>query len=98
MCCRTKQKYLNEGMLNLLTNNIKEFRKIKKITQEEMAKQIGMGRTALSRIENGVYFPSAKTMEKISNYLNEPLGDIFFNSNVSKNNTNGALGADYIDY
>ena len=71
----------------MLANNIKKMRKEKKIKQSEMASEIGIGRTALSRIENGVYFPSAKTMKKISDFLNEPLGDIFFNESVLNNNT-----------
>ncbi len=57
-----------------------------------MATQIGIGRTALSRIENGAYSPSAKTMKKISDYFNLPIGDIFFNTDVSKNNTASVLG------
>ncbi|MFJ5768892.1 helix-turn-helix transcriptional regulator [Psychrobacillus sp. NPDC093180] len=72
-----------------MANNIKDYRKIKSATQEEMAKHIGIGRTALSRIENGAYSPSAKTMQKISNYFNAPIGDIFFNTDVSKNDTEG---------
>ncbi len=71
----------------MLTNRIKKYRNILGVMQSEMAKQIGISRTALSRIENGIYFPSAKTMKKISDYLDEPIGAIFFNENVSKNNT-----------
>ena len=78
----------------MLANDIKKYRKLKRATQEEMAKQIGIGRTSLSRIENGAYFPSAKTMKKISDYLNVPIGDIFFNTDVSKNNTTEVLKAD----
>ena len=78
----------------MLANDIKKYRKLKRATQEEMAKQIGIGRTSLSRIENGAYFPSAKTMKKISDYLNIPVGDIFFNTDVSENNTLGMMKAD----
>ena len=66
----------------MLGNNIRKLRNEKNITQAEMAKQIGIGRTALSKIETGAYFPSASTMKKISDYLDEPLGTIFFNENV----------------
>ncbi|MFD1927812.1 helix-turn-helix transcriptional regulator [Sporosarcina siberiensis] len=71
----------------MIANNIKKMRQSKHITQAEMANQIGIGRTALSKIENGVYYPSATTMKKISDYLNEPLGDVFFNSDVLRNDT-----------
>lgn len=66
----------------MLANNIKKYRKIQGITQEEMAKEIGISRSALSRIETGSYFPSANTMRKISDYFNVPIGEIFFNPNV----------------
>ncbi|MBO0602529.1 helix-turn-helix transcriptional regulator [Sporosarcina sp. E16_3] len=78
----------------MLANNIKKYRQTINATQEEMATQIGIGRTALSRIENGAYSPSAKTMKKISDYFNLPIGDIFFNTDVSKNNTKGVFETD----
>ncbi|WP_269049798.1 helix-turn-helix transcriptional regulator [Sporosarcina sp. G11-34] len=80
-----------------MANNIKRYRKIGNITQEEMAKQIGIGRTALSRIENGAYSPSGKTMKKVSDYFNVPIGDIFFNTDVSENDTRSMLRADQYD-
>jgi len=85
------------GIPKLLANNIKKYRKMKSATQAEMAKQIDIGRTALSRIENGAYAPSAKTMKKISDYFNIPIGDIFFNTDISENNTEVILGTDQHD-
>ncbi|REB08722.1 XRE family transcriptional regulator [Sporosarcina sp. BI001-red] len=72
----------------MLANNIKTYRKSKGITQEEMARDIEISRSALSRIETGSYSPSAKTMGKISNYFKVPIGEIFFNPDVLYNNTN----------
>lgn len=71
-------------MNKILGNNIASIRKKKKITQQELAITIGIERTSLSQIENNAYNPSAETMKKISDVLNEPLGDIFFNPNVLK--------------
>ncbi|KMY54093.1 hypothetical protein AC623_09095 [Bacillus sp. FJAT-27231] len=70
----------------MLANNIAIIRKRKNITQDELAAHIGIGRTAMSRIENGNYFPSAATMYKISNFLNEPIGNIFYNPNIKEPN------------
>lgn len=86
MCCNTKQTFRKEISLVLL-NDIKKHRKRKGVTQEEMSKSIGISRSSLSRIETSSYSPSAKTMHKISDYLNVPIGEIFFNPNVSKNST-----------
>jgi len=70
-----------------LGNNIAKIRKELKITQQSLADGIGIERTSLSQIENCLYCPSAETMKKISDFLNLPLGDIFFNPNVLKNKT-----------
>lgn len=70
-----------------LGNNIAKLRKERKITQQELAEALGIKRTSLSHIETGFYTPSAKTMKKISDYLQVPLGDIFFNPDVLKSET-----------
>ncbi|ARD48428.1 hypothetical protein SporoP37_09825 [Sporosarcina sp. P37] len=67
----------------MFANHIKELRKQMNLTQAELAEQVGIGRTALSKIENGAYYPSAKTMKKISDVLNKPIGEIFFNTDIS---------------
>ena len=69
-------------------NRIAEIRRSKKVKQQELADEIGIQRTSLSQIENGLYAPSSETMIKISDYLETPLGEIFFNPNVSKVDTN----------
>lgn len=71
----------------MLGNNIAKLRKKKKITQQELADAIRISRTSLSKIENGVFYPSAETMKAISDYLQEPLGEVFFNPDVLKINT-----------
>ena len=45
--------------------NIKMFRKLKNITQEELAEIIGIHSRQLSKIETGEHFPSCKTLERI---------------------------------
>lgn len=72
-----------KGEEMMFANRIKELRKQMNMTQAELAEQVGIGRTALSKIENGAYYPSAKTMKKISDVLNKPIGEIFFNSDLS---------------
>lgn len=71
-------------MSKVLGNNIAQIRKEVKLTQQELADRIGMERTSLSQIETCAYNPSAETMKKISDALDRPLGDIFFNPDVLK--------------
>lgn len=71
----------------IIGNRIGEIRRIKKVTQQELANGIGMQRTSLSQIENGIYAPSTETMMKISDFFDLPIGEIFFNPSVLNHNT-----------
>jgi transcriptional regulator with XRE-family HTH domain len=71
----------------MIGNNIAQYRKDRKIRQQQLADAIGVTRTTLSRIENGAWQPSADTMKAISDHLQVPLGEIFFNPDVLQNNT-----------
>ena len=46
-------------------NNIKMYRKLKNITQEELSEIVGIHSRQLSKIETGEHFPSCKTLERI---------------------------------
>lgn len=56
---------------------IKELRKSKNITQEELVELIGSDTNNLSRIENGKKFMSADKLVKIANALNVDIKDLF---------------------
>ena len=53
----------------LLGENIQSVRKLKKITQQELADAIGINMQSLSKIERGVNFPTFETLEKITKTL-----------------------------
>jgi putative transcriptional regulator len=89
VCLEEQYKVVSEMNVVALGNNIANIRRKKNITQQELADEIGVVRTSLSHIENGLYAPSSETMIKISDALQEPLGDIFFNPNVLECNTEG---------
>lgn len=61
----------------LLGKRIKELRKSRKLTQEQLAELIDIETCSLSAVESGRHFPSFPTIEKIANYLNYDL-KIFF--------------------
>lgn len=56
---------------------IKELRKAKNITQEELVEIIGSDTNNLSRIENGKKFMSADKLSKIADALNVDIKDLF---------------------
>lgn len=61
----------------LLGARIKELRKSRKLSQEELAELIGVEPQHMSRIESGRSYPSLDRLEKISIALKVPLKDFF---------------------
>lgn len=70
-----------------MQNNIAQYRKLKNMTQQQLADLIQIKRTSLSQIENGVYNARATTMVKIADALGVPLGDLFFTTDVYNDKT-----------
>ncbi len=60
-------------------NLIKQRRKLKKLTQIELANLVDVDSKYISRIETGISYPSLSVVEKIFNVLN-----ISFKENVSE--------------
>lgn len=51
-------------------NRIKEIRKKKKLTLQQVADAIGVGNNTISRYETGKREPKLKTWEKLANFFN----------------------------
>lgn len=56
---------------------LKEIRKDRKYTQEQLAEKFDLSSRQLIRIENGQNFPSIETLEKIIKVLNIKIKDLF---------------------
>lgn len=61
----------------LLGMRIKEIRRSKRLSQEQLSDQVGVSPKHLSRIEMGKGFPSLETLEKIATILNVELKEFF---------------------
>ena len=61
-----------------MKNNLKVQRAIKNITQDDLAKQIGVTRQAINSIELGKYVPSTILALKIARYFEKGVNEIFF--------------------
>lgn len=61
----------------LLGMRLKELRKVKQLSQEELSDKIGISPKHLSRLEMGRGFPSLETLEKIAAILNVELKEFF---------------------
>ncbi|MGL5559897.1 MAG: helix-turn-helix transcriptional regulator [Paraclostridium dentum] len=69
----------------IIKNNLFYIRKELKMSQQILAKKVGISRTYLSKIENGHSNPSTEITYKIANVLNKSIEDIFFKTTVNHN-------------
>jgi transcriptional regulator with XRE-family HTH domain len=69
----------------LLGGRIKELRKMRGLTQEQLSQQIGIDPKSLSRIEVGGSFPSFEALDKLAKVLKVDLRDFFEFDNKPKN-------------
>jgi transcriptional regulator with XRE-family HTH domain len=61
----------------LLGARIKELRKARELSQNELSQRVNVDPKHLSRIEVGSSFPSLATLEKIAQGLSVEMGDLF---------------------
>ena len=60
-----------------MNNRIKELRKQKKITQDELAKAVEVTRQTIISLENGKYNAAIQLAYKISRYFGTNIEDVF---------------------
>lgn len=61
----------------LLDKRIKELRRNKGYTQEQLSELVGIETSSLSGIESGRFFPSLHVLDKMANVLRIQLADFF---------------------
>lgn len=61
----------------LLGKRIKELRKQRRLTQEQVAEYVGIETNSLSNIETGRFYPTSENLEKIMTILEVKPKDIF---------------------
>lgn len=68
---------MKKSTKELLGARIKELRKIKGLSQDQLSEKVDIDPKHLSRIEVGYGFPSLGTLEKLANALAVELKDFF---------------------
>ena len=61
----------------LLGKRIKELRKLRNLTQAQLAESIGMETTNLCKLENGGQLPKEENIEKIASILDVEYRELF---------------------
>ncbi|MPN50236.1 hypothetical protein SDC9_197862 [bioreactor metagenome] len=57
--------------------NIKRYRQLKELTQEQLAEKVGVRRETIMRLEAGKYNPSLKLAIDISKIVDAPIEELF---------------------
>lgn len=63
--------------MDIITNSVQEYRTKKKVTQEELAKAVGVTRQTIISIEKGNYTPSVLLALKISQFFKTSVEKLF---------------------
>lgn len=58
-------------------NKIKEYRKMQKLTQDDLAKAVDVTRQTIISLENGKYIASLQLAFKLAKYFNAKIEDLF---------------------
>ncbi|MGH7976417.1 MAG: helix-turn-helix transcriptional regulator [Limisphaerales bacterium] len=62
---------------NMIINTVTEWRMKKGVTKAHMARQIGVERSYMSKLEQGHLQPSSGKMLRIAEYLKQPVEVLF---------------------
>lgn len=62
----------------ILRNRLKEIRKEQRLSQDELAKMVGVSRNTISSIETGQFSPTAKLALILCIALEKKFEDIFY--------------------
>jgi len=58
-------------------SNLKKYRQLKELTQQELADKVNVRRETIARLENAKYNPSLELAVRISKVLNTPIEEAF---------------------
>ncbi len=70
----------------LFGKRLRELRKNKNLTQEQLAELIGKEDKHISALERGLHFPTYPTLKKLSKALDVELNEMFFFLHYRDNN------------
>ncbi|MDB2503294.1 helix-turn-helix transcriptional regulator [Gammaproteobacteria bacterium] len=60
-----------------MNNNLKNLRKIKNVSQNDLADALSVSRQTINSIENGKFDPSLTLAIKLTRYFNVSINEIF---------------------
>lgn len=67
----------------MFKNNLRHYRKLKKITQKELAEKVNVTSDYIYMIEKGTRNPGIFLAKRISDILGKSMEEIFFNNKMN---------------
>ena len=65
-------------MSQIIENDVQKLREALNVTQETLAKEVGVTRQTIISIEKGNYTPSVLLALKIADYFKKPVKELFY--------------------
>lgn len=65
------------GIVTIVSDNIKKLRELKSLSQKEVALSVGIPQGQYSRIENGKVEPTISTLEKFAKMFEVSISELF---------------------
>lgn len=62
----------------MIDNNLRVERAIKRISQAQLAEEIGVSRQTIFAIENNKFIPSTELALRLSAYFGKPVNELFW--------------------
>ncbi len=75
-------------MNNDIGSQIRKYRKLRGLTQEQLAELAELDTKHITRLESGKHIPNAKTLKKLADALNVAFADLEPSSNEVQNQIN----------
>jgi len=69
---------MRKGSVKALGAKIKKYRKLRGLSQVELAVIISLSPGYIGSIEQGIRYPSLKTLEKLARALKVPVNELFY--------------------
>jgi putative transcriptional regulator len=67
----------------MVTNTVATWRIKKGVTKAHLARQVGVARSYMTKLERGTMQPSGEMMFRIARYLGRPLEEVFQHSQTT---------------
>lgn len=65
----------------MFKNNLRQLRLQKELTQEQLSKKLGLSPSSIGNYEQGTRFPKYETLEKMADFFNINISDLFITDN-----------------